>query len=243
MAKVTTIGGILGDTVSLMAYTLLKAAACTTVALCVSVAAGTSGRAAVIMDSLVIRIYDNAGVLQGQRARAMKAADQILSNADLHAEWLDCPAGVSGVAAEACHAPPGPHELIIRVTRAPREPHLTNRQDLGYSLVDARTGIGRFGTVFMDRVDTMARQSNTDPSTILGRAVAHEIGHLVLGTNGHANAGLMRQVWTVSEVLRNRAEDWLFAPQQRPGLREGWLAAATRMPRPRSEPAATKPRS
>jgi hypothetical protein len=44
---------------------------------------------------------------------------------------------------------------------------------------------------------------------ILGRAVAHEIGHFILGTNTHAAAGLMRATIDAREfaVLRTRAFD------------------------------------
>ena len=33
--------------------------------------------------------------------------------------------------------------------------------------------------------------------TILGRVTAHEIGHLLIGTNSHAPSGLMRASWNV----------------------------------------------
>jgi len=45
---------------------------------------------------------------------------------------------------------------------------------------------------------------------LLGFAVAHEVGHLLLGTNTHAAAGLMRAVWSRSDIQRNHPADWLF---------------------------------
>ena len=47
-------------------------------------------------------------------------------------------------------------------------------------------------------------------SDALGFAVAHEVGHLLLGTNAHGAAGLMRAVWSRSELQRNDPADWLF---------------------------------
>lgn len=48
--------------------------------------------AAVILDSLVVRVYDNAGLLGTERSRAIWRADSILSRADIDVEWVDCPA-------------------------------------------------------------------------------------------------------------------------------------------------------
>ena len=43
---------------------------------------------------------------------------------------------------------------------------------------------------------------------LLGRAMAHEIGHLILGTTQHDSRGLMRGRWTVIELQNNRPWDW-----------------------------------
>jgi hypothetical protein len=40
---------------------------------------------------------------------------------------------------------------------------------------------------------------------VLGRAVAHEIGHYVLETRGHTRAGLMRTAFATSELLDRRS--------------------------------------
>jgi hypothetical protein len=49
--------------------------------------------------------------------------------------------------------------------------------------------------------------------------MAHEIGHLLLGSTAHSATGLMREVWTDEELQRNRPEDWVFAEPQRNLLR------------------------
>ncbi|MEO5822443.1 MAG: hypothetical protein ABIT71_18195 [Vicinamibacteraceae bacterium] len=42
---------------------------------------------------------------------------------------------------------------------------------------------------------------------ILGRVTAHEIGHLLLGTNSHAPTGLMQATW---DLKRRHPSDWQF---------------------------------
>lgn len=185
-----------------------------------SLAAG--GRAAVIPDGLVIRVYDNAGIAPGDRARAIAQAREILTRAELEAEWLDCPArGVK--AAWACAAPIGWNELVVRLTRIPARDG--NARALGSSVIDAKTAVGTFATVYVDRVELVAQQGRTDMSTMIGRLMAHEVGHLVLGTNNHSDSGLMREIWTLAELTRNSAQDWTFSPIQRETLRASQLTA------------------
>jgi hypothetical protein len=185
---------------------------------------GTSARAAVILDSLTVRIYDNAGVLAAGRARAIKRANDILGRADLAVEWRDCPA--SGVLARgACAAPPRAGELAVRLVRSPKDdPH---PRALGTALIDKTTGTGTLATVFVDRVADMARQGQQDPWTMIGSVMAHEIGHLLLGTNSHSDSGLMREIWTVKDLTRNRPDDWLFSRAQRDELRQWRLSHRT----------------
>src|SRR5829696_8422536 len=77
-----------------------------------------SGGAAVIPDGLIIRIYDNAGVLAADRTRAIQRASEILVKADLDIGLRDCSARwtMRGV----CAAPAGAGELMVRLVRSPK---------------------------------------------------------------------------------------------------------------------------
>jgi hypothetical protein len=178
------------------------------------------GRAAVILDSLSIRVYDNAGVLAAYRARAVKRAGDILARADLAVDWRDCPAG--GVLARgACAAPPAPGELALRLVHSPKgDP---NPRTLGNALIDTATGSGTLATVYVDRVASLSQQGRLDTWSTVGVVMAHEIGHLLLGTNSHSASGLMREIWTLRDLTRNRPDDWLFSRAQREELRN-WKA-------------------
>jgi len=50
---------------------------------------------------------------------------------------------------------------------------------------------------------------------LLGRAVAHELGHLLLRAPGHGPSGLMRPLWTDQELMQNRPDDWTFSEADR----------------------------
>src|SRR5688572_4512993 len=179
--------------------------------------------AAVIPDSLIARVYDNAGILAGDRARAISRAREILTRAELDIEFRDCPAR-SAKAHAVCTVPPHAGELIVRLTRGANRPDATpDSRALGNSLIDASTGAGTLATVFVDRIEVMADRAKADRWAMVGRVMAHEVGHLLLGTNAHSGTGLMREIWTLAELTRNRAQDWIFSGAQRETLREARL--------------------
>ena len=49
---------------------------------------------------------------------------------------------------------------------------------------------------------------------LLGRAIAHELGHLLMATSAHSAHGLMRPLWTQSEIRRRARTDWTFRPTE-----------------------------
>ena len=191
--------------------------------------AGTpeAAAAAVILDSLVVRIYDNAGVLANERSRAVSHADSILSRADIDVEWVNCPARRFGRASSACRVPPARTELVVRLMNAPgRDLAGASWRTLGYSVIDTTTGRGTLATLYIDRVTRLASGARMDRATVLGRAIAHEVGHLILGSNEHSETGLMREIWTEQQLAGGKPQDWLFLPSQSEQMRQARLLSA-----------------
>jgi hypothetical protein len=69
-------------------------------------------------------------------------------------------------------------------------------------------------TIYVDRVMLLAVLTGADAATLLGRAIAHEMGHLLLATNAHATHGLMRAVWSGEELRSERGSDWIFTKEE-----------------------------
>jgi hypothetical protein len=178
---------------------------------------------AVIDDSLLVRIYDNAGVLTSELAAALRTTHDILRRADLAADWVQCRARRDGPVPVVCDQPLSSEDVVVRLIEG-SDRESGERRALGYSLFDAN-GISGFATVYVDRVDWLARRSQYPRAPLLGRAIAHEIGHLLLRSNAHTESGLMREVWTAEQVVRNRREDWTFSPDQSGDLRTARFAA------------------
>jgi len=193
-----------------------------------------SAGGAVIIDSILVRVYDNAGVPPAELTEALKRSYEILRRAEVTVDWAQCPAHRVGSVPAICDTPPGHSEMVVRLVEGAEKDR--DRRPLGQPLLDAN-GKGVFAIVFMNRVDRLAEVAQYSRSTVLGRAIAHEIGHLILGTNSHSESGLMREVWTVEQLVKNRPEDWQFSPAQTSELRSAWLAGGSLAAKGQSNPA------
>lgn len=178
---------------------------------------------AVIDDSLLVRIYDNAGLLNSELAAALNTTHDILRRAELAVDWVQCRARRDGPVPVVCDQPLSSGDVVVRLIEG-SDRESGERRALGYSLFDAN-GVSGFATVYVDRVDWLARRAQHPRAPLLGRAIAHEIGHLLLRSNAHTDSGIMREVWTAEQVVRNRREDWTFSPDQNGDLRNARFAA------------------
>jgi len=153
---------------------------------------------------LVVRIYDSAGVPARVLEHARQRAGVTLAAAGIEPIWRPCHAS-------GCISRPKPHEIAIRIVNATA---LSERGSLGFAVVDVVERAGTLATIYVDRVNVLAAQAGVDRGELLGRAIAHEIGHLILGTVEHARFGLMRATWMADELRRDMPLDWVFTEAQ-----------------------------
>jgi len=159
---------------------------------------------------VVVRVYATHGVPEETVATARAATERILQAADVSVRWAHCP----------CSRPVGPVELMVRLSAATpgSEPAA-----LGFSYVDVDRKAGTLATIFTDRVHALADAARVDEGELLGRAMAHEIGHLLLGTHDHAPGGLMRSRWTSIELAKDQPFDWLLTRNDGASLRQALM--------------------
>lgn len=177
---------------------------------------------------LVVRMYHafGAGWTDGQTAQSV--AQDILERADIAVRWIDCrarPDAPSDVPAR-CEQTLEGNELVLRVLAS--GPGVRGvAVPMGYSFVhnvNASAGGAPWpvlATVYADRVNRAARAASVDAAVVLGRAMAHEIGHLLLNHPRHARHGLMRALWTTAQFRRNRDEEWAFEAGDARAMRDG----------------------
>lgn len=167
---------------------------------------------------IVVRTYDRSATLKSL-SPAFAGAAAILEQAGVGVTWVHCDVVFVQRDANPCLAPLASNELAIRFVRLP---HVAEQDlvTLGDSLVDTRRRVGSLATIYVDRVSALASRCQVEMPTLLARAVAHEIGHLLLGTTAHASTGLMRAAWSQAAIRRSGATDWTFTAPDAHALRE-----------------------
>ena len=165
-----------------------------------------------------VRVYDTAVMSAADQTVALRAATGVLAAAGIDITWLACGRDNSPTNPVECAALLAHDELVLRLVRLAGMPSAHGELQLGYSLVNTTVAEGALATIYVDRVEWLVTQAGCDgatvrgcdAATVLGYVIAHEIGHLLLGTNAHGAAGLMRAVWSRTEIQRNDPANWLF---------------------------------
>jgi hypothetical protein len=76
-----------------------------------------------------------------------------------------------------------------------------------------------YALIFYPRIDEFCEDRRVPRPLLLGLAVAHELGHLLLGMNSHASGGLMRGRWVASDLCPTCRAKWVFTSEQSEMLR------------------------
>ena len=168
---------------------------------------------------IVVRLYDSVGVPPAEMGRARASAGAILASIGLEPIWRPCHVTI-------CIEPVKPHEVLVRIVRSGP---LSAKDSLGFSVIDTSLRAGSLATIYDDRVHALSAQAEVDDGLLLGRAIAHEIGHMLLGTPNHSRFGLMRALWVSAELRRDLPSDWAFSGREAAELRQR-LIARTRPP-------------
>ncbi|MCP5113966.1 MAG: hypothetical protein GY953_24295, partial [bacterium] len=175
--------------------------------------------------AMVVRVYDFAGVQEDVLERAEMIAGQIFQHAGIEMDWTGCPTSVEERDQYPdCLGPIGPRDLILRILPAVNQEFAKQKHVFGAAALPGNGGFGVVANIYYDRVEqitwTQLRgatesifASQLSPelctSVTLGMVMAHEMGHLLLGTHSHSNNGIMRPHWD-----RAAMEDAFFGRQQ-----------------------------
>jgi hypothetical protein len=180
---------------------------------------------------LVIRTYNIYGISREDLWVAQDSVEATLKDAGIDVRWLDCGQKNIGVMGESlrCRQTPASNELLLRI-QAKGPVGGSRNVSMGFSVVSRRPEdfAPFFSTVFADVVASVARDAGVDARRLLGYAFAHEIGHLLLNSPRHSEAGLMRAPWSRFELQGTRTADWVFLSEEAETMRQA-IAARTRV--------------
>ena len=159
---------------------------------------------------VVVSVYNDAQVPSDTLIRAEARASRIFSKAGVEIVWLECASKAAPDDANCNHIGAGDH-LGLRII--PAVASTTGDAVFGVSYL-ASDGTGRYSDVFWKRALQLHANSNVDLAGILGSVMAHEMGHLLLGSNAHAINGIMRAHWEPGELHRIAMGNLGFLPEQ-----------------------------
>ena len=185
--------------------------------------AGSVGASAEVIDgsteadlTVTLHVFDYAQVEPRDLARAKEEATRILRAAGVETAWFECVLTAEGPHdGEACRGQLGSGELVLRIlprAMAERVPFAGDTFGFAQQSTDGQPAY--VASVFYHRVETLADELGFSRGVILGHALAHEIGHLLLGPGRHAPSGIMRASWKRKDLINASMGSLCFLPQQ-----------------------------
>ena len=160
-----------------------------------------------------VRVYDYAGIPADMVRLAESETERIFARAGAHLEWHEC--GVTALAESAdptCAAPLTPSDLILRIVKRVNLVRIhASAENIGFTM-------GNMSTVQMEPLQKSEGTRVCFSYQMLGRAMAHEFGHALLGP-GHSSQGIMRACWGEEQLEFTGVNDMVFTPDQEKALR------------------------
>ncbi len=163
---------------------------------------------------LTILIYDYSGASDSTIHEAETVSSLMLSRANITTGWFYCAGHPQNARLLLCDGDLTPGTILIRILPA----HVGRHNKLGDPLGSAVVDVG-YASLYANEIRKHAQQHGLTPETLMGYAMAHEIGHLLLGEK-HAKSGIMQAVWGKKEYSQ-MAQRWLaFSAKERMSLNE-----------------------
>jgi hypothetical protein len=152
-----------------------------------------SGAAKESRPTITLRVVNEADVDTRILSRAEQEAAAILRRSGVELTSLTCESGqtVWG-SGNPCQRERGGAEFWFHIVS--RKPATTTEEMLGFTVL-GEDSESRSAGVFYPAAIEVSRKYRIDVSEILGAAVAHEVGHLILGGNTHSPRGVMSPQW------------------------------------------------
>ena len=144
--------------------------------------------------AIAVRVIDLVGAPLTVRRRALEQAARLFERVDVAIVW----------------------DNSSRLTSVPSKPFVVDLTLLDHgshspttaSVLGSATPLPIVPaiSVFYSDVQELADRYGVSPEVLFGFVIAHELGHLLLGPHAHTGLGLMRPVWTRTDVLNGVAQ-------------------------------------
>lgn len=161
-------------------------------------------------------------------AGAADIARDVFRSANVEIAWVDCTNALLGKAAPAaCRAAMSPTSLVVQLpTKRMVKGVPVRKQVFGYAVPAGDGEFARRASLFYDRIRSYCDAEGASPRALMGMALAHEIGHLLLERGSHSDRGLMRCPWSKADVVDAARGRLVFEPAQLARIQQQVLARA-----------------
>lgn len=151
---------------------------------------------------ITVLVNDSASVGPSILRQAEREAGRLFEAAGIEIQWVNC------AQTNECGHVLGPKEFVLHIV-----PEGKTRSDtvFGEAFL-GEDGRGQYSDVFFDRL--RQAQEDVNLALLLGAVAAHELGHLLLGTNSHSRIGIMEPRWQQGSVEKIGKGMLLFTQAQ-----------------------------
>jgi hypothetical protein len=147
--------------------------------------------------ALSVRLRNDAGVSEEVLNDAKAAVSQVYASAGITLTWL-----------------PARANITVVLLRRDQAVNLRQANDTMGFAPGSETERVHLAYILMHRVDEIAAGYHAERDVVLGAAIAHEIGHLLLPRDSHSKSGIMRAVWNQSDFRNAKRGELLLTADQ-----------------------------
>ncbi len=191
---------------------------------------------------LTVKVYIYAPIPQYELATAERVAGKIFQNVGVELSWVDCPlTGPTAQLNPTCTAPNTPTDIHLNIVPDFAEGPWVGKSAMGFAVALPPPSHGQCASVSYVRAMGLLRDARElTLGELLGHGIAHEIGHLTLGTNSHSPSGLMCAHWNVHELKLAAYSQLRFSEEQAATIRSDVRARQTQYEASKSDQLASQ---
>lgn len=158
---------------------------------------------------ITVGIYNYAEITPRELQEAERQAATFFAGARVRIEWLEYAHQVPSVPSPSKDPTADLYVRILDASKTGAARQTFAVDVMGESIIPSGTKgplPGRIANVFYDRVKGLSADWGQSSGEVLGEAIAHELGHLLLGPQ-HSPMGIMKAQWTFrDQMLINRCQ-------------------------------------
>jgi hypothetical protein len=158
--------------------------------------------------NITVLVTDSARVPPLILEQAEVETERIFRAARVEIAWVNCSSGAE--TQRACNRVLDSDEYVVHIERTGR----ANRDSVFGIAFLGSDGRGKYGDVFFGRIEELHNSVGMSTARLLGAVMAHELGHLLLGSHAHSPIGIMMPTWEDQSLRRIGMGTFLFTSEQ-----------------------------